>query len=191
MVLADQDMNYDYYYENGSTYACKVTRCNGKREGPAVMKNKDGELIAKLVYSNDSLNGICTRYFHDCKLICTVKNNIMDGCYWEYDIHNNSIISQGEYNDGIRKMDDVYHDTNKCSAREDNQYMNGSETSNRTNRSWRNAPENNSYCHPYQQSHNESSGVSSFLKVGATAFAIGTALVGLTKLFSSSHDDDR
>jgi len=77
---------------------------------------------------------------------------------------------------------------------DNNQYTARHETNNRNNGYQKHeSQENSSHStySAYRQPTDQGSGLSSFLKVGATAVALGTAVVGLAKLFSSSHDDDR
>ena len=84
-------------------YVLKVKRKNGEREGKAVMK-KVGEdtVIAKLNYKNDKLNGKCTRSYEDRVFECTLKDDILDGPFSEYDLDGN-LICEGVYENGVRK----------------------------------------------------------------------------------------
>ena len=194
MVFMDQDEEHDYYYDNGTYCSCAVKRIDGKREGPATIQDRTGRVIAKLVYSNDSINGNCTRNFRDYKLVCDVKDNIMHGYYWKYD-KNDNIIGQGEYDHGKQKIEgDDYDNVYSSGQFDNNQYTARHETNNRNNGYQKHeSQENSSHStySAYRQPTDQGSGLSSFLKVGATAVALGTAVVGLAKLFSSSHDDDR
>lgn len=194
MVFTGQDEEHDYYYDNGTFCSCAVKRIDGKREGPVTIQDRTGRVIAKLVYSNDSINGNCTRNFSDYKLVCDVKDNIMHGYYWKYD-KNDNIIDQGEYDHGKQKIEgDDYDNVYSSGQFDNNQYTARHETNNRNNGYQKHESQENSLhstYSAYRQPTDQGSGLSSFLKVGATAFALGTAVVGLAKLFSSSHDDDR
>jgi len=133
MVFTGQDEEHDYYYDNGTFCSCAVKRIDGKREGPVTIQDRTGRVIAKLVYSNDSINGNCTRNFSDYKLVCDVKDNIMHGYYWKYD-KNDNIIDQGEYDHGKQKIEgDDYDNVYSSGQFDNNQYTARHETNNRNN----------------------------------------------------------
>ena len=97
------DNNGDLYRKNGQFCYLFVKYVEGKREGKAEMKlmGKE-EPICILTYSNDKLNGKCTRIDDDGhKLIYTLKDDVLDGPFSEYD-KNGSVGCQGEYKNGIR-----------------------------------------------------------------------------------------
>ena len=194
MVLTGQDKDHDYYSENGSEYVCTVQRIDGKREGIAIIEDRDGKMIAKLVYSNDLLHGKCTRYFRDYKLICDVKDNIMHGYFWKYDKSGNVIV-QGKFDNGVAQIEGKnYENENSSGQLDNNQYAARCETNNRNSGYPRHKSQEDRLYSPYstyRQPTDQDSGVTSFLKAGAAVVALGTAVVGLAKLFSSSHDDDR
>ena len=55
-----------------------------------------------LNYQNDKLNGRCACFDDNgYKLECTLKNDVLDGPFSEYD-EKGTLICQGEYRDGIR-----------------------------------------------------------------------------------------
>ena len=95
--------NGDMYKKDNEFYFLEVERKNGKREGKAVMtKVGDNSVIAKLNYKNDKLNGKCTRYYEDRVFECTLKDDILDGPFSEYDLDGN-LICEGVYENGERK----------------------------------------------------------------------------------------
>ena len=74
---------------------------DGKREGKAIMKLL-GEVkpVCILTYQNDKLNGECIRIDDNgCQLKCTLKDDVLDGPFSEYD-ENDTLICQGEYKNG-------------------------------------------------------------------------------------------
>ena len=108
--------NGDMYKKDNEFYFLKVKRKNGEREGKAVM-TKVGEdtVIAKLNYKNDELNGKCTRSYEDHTFKCTLKNDILDGPFSEYD-RKGKLICEGVYENGVRKEEKFSSSTKKTAA---------------------------------------------------------------------------
>ena len=111
------DDNGDLYRKNGQFCYLFVKYVEGKREGKAEMKlmGKE-EPICILTYSNDKLNGKCTRIDDDGhKLIYTLKDDVLDGPFSEYD-EKGSLICQGEYKDGIRVKEEFPSSSKKAAG---------------------------------------------------------------------------
>ena len=97
------DKNGDMYKKNDEFYYLTVTCVDGKKEGKAEMKSiRNDEPVCMLNYQNDKLNGRCACFDDNgYKLECTLKNDVLDGPFSEYD-EKGTLICQGEYRDGIR-----------------------------------------------------------------------------------------
>ena len=97
------DKKGDMYKKNDEFYYLSVTCVDGKKEGKAEMKSMgNDEPVCILTYSNDKLNGKCICINDNgYKLECTLKNDVLDGPFSEYD-EKGTLICQGENRDGIR-----------------------------------------------------------------------------------------
>lgn len=180
----DSGKDYDYYSGNGHAYICTVNRICGKREGIAVMKDVLKNVIAELIYSNDSINGKCTRYFKDYKLVCYVKNDIMDGNFWEYDNHGN-LIRWGQYINGERSvLGETEFESSHQQQRSRSSYYSGESQPHGSIQ--RRSNRNESY-----QSRSDFSAGQVVTALGAVAVGIGASILALSHIFGSSHDDDQ
>ena len=111
------DNNGDLYRKTGQFCYLFVKYVEGKREGKAEMKlmGKE-EPICILTYSNDKLNGKCTRIDDDGhKLIYTLKDDVLDGPFSEYD-EKGSLLCQGEYKNGIRVKEEFPSSSKKAAG---------------------------------------------------------------------------
>ena len=91
------------YKKNDEFYYLTVACVDGKKEGKAEMKSMDKDKpVCILTYQNDKLNGQCACYYYNGHILeCTLKDDVLDGPFSEYD-KNGSVICQGEYKNGIR-----------------------------------------------------------------------------------------
>ena len=91
------------YKKNGEFYYLTVACVDGKKEGKAEMKSMDKDKpVCILTYQNDKLNGQCACYYYNGHILeCTLKDDVLDGPFSEYD-KIGSVICQGEYKNGIR-----------------------------------------------------------------------------------------
>ena len=97
------DKKGDMYKKNGEFYYLTVACVDGKKEGKAEMKSMDKDKpVCILTYQNDKLNGQCACYYYNGHILeCTLKDDVLDGPFSEYD-KIGSVICQGEYKNGIR-----------------------------------------------------------------------------------------
>ena len=91
------------YKKNDEFYYLTVACVDGKKEGKAEMKSMDKDKpVCILTYQNDKLNGQCACYYYNGHILeCTLKDDVLDGPFSEYD-KNGSVGCQGEYKNGIR-----------------------------------------------------------------------------------------
>ena len=184
LTAMDSGEDYDYYSGNGHTYICTVNRICGKREGIAVMKDEHGKVIAELIYSNDSINGRCTRYFKKYKRVCFVTNDIMDGNFWEYN-NNDSLIRWGQYIKGERSvLGETEFESSNQQQRSRSSYYSGESQPHggiprRSNRN------------ELSQYRSDFSAGQVVTALGAVAVGIGASILALSHIFGSSHDDDQ
>ena len=97
------DKKGDMYKKNGEFYYLTVACVDGKKEGKAEMKSMGKDKpVCILTYQNDKLNGQCACYYYNGHILeCTLKDDVLDGPFSEYD-KNGSVGCQGEYKNGIR-----------------------------------------------------------------------------------------
>ena len=97
------DKKGDMYKKNGEFYYLTVACVDGKKEGKAEMKSMGKDKpVCILTYQNNKLNGQCACFDNNGHILeCTLKDDVLDGPFSEYD-KIGSGICQGEYKNGIR-----------------------------------------------------------------------------------------
>ena len=105
------------YKKNDEFYYLTVTCVDGKKEGKAEMKSMDKDKpVCILTYQNDKLNGQCACYYYNGHILeCTLKDDVLDGPFSEYD-EKGSLLCQGEYKNGIRVKEEFPSSSKKAAG---------------------------------------------------------------------------
>ena len=99
-MIAQEKYENGYVLPPGAIYKPKVSR--GNKEGIYKIVNENGDVLAKLKFTNDKLNGICIFYENnEMKEKVPYKNNTIDGWALFYD--NNKEKQRILYQEGIIK----------------------------------------------------------------------------------------
>ncbi len=99
-MIAQEKYENGYVLPPGAIYKPRVPK--GNKEGIFKIVNENGDVLAKLKFTNDKLNGICI-FYEDNKIKEKIpyKNNVIDGWALFYD--NNKEKQRILYQEGIIK----------------------------------------------------------------------------------------
>ena len=111
------DKKGDMYKKNGEFYYLTVACVDGKKEGKAEMKSMGKDKpVCILTYQNNKLNGQCACFDNNGHILeCTLKDDVLDGPFSEYD-KIGSVICQGEYKNGIRVKEEFPSSSKKAAG---------------------------------------------------------------------------
>ena len=105
------------YKKNDEFYYLTVACVDGKKEGKAEMKSMGKDKpVCILTYQNNKLNGQCACFDNNGHILeCTLKDDVLDGPFSEYD-KIGSVICQGEYKNGIRVKEEFPSSSKKAAG---------------------------------------------------------------------------